>query len=268
MLRVDGAQFVAADLPGDEGGPPVVGVQLLSSRVHPGERARSLSASVGPRSSAVLVALQGDAGYSQIKPGAIDPTTGVLSFKTTLSFSPDLQPGTYKLVVQAVDPDGVHGAPNLVTLQAELEPIDGKLVVSLAWATEADLDLHVIDPAGVEIWARNITSFQAPPPGTPRDPDAKDKAGVLDADSNAQCVLDGRRRENVIWKTFAPPGSYVVRVDAPSLCGQSISAWFVEARLDGALLGGASGFALPNDADRFPHERGSGVTALVFKVPP
>jgi len=94
------------------------------------------------------------------------------------------------------------GPPAVVPLIASGPPGPpaGALVVSLEWDTEADLDLHVVTPDGVEIWAGNINSYQAPPPGTPVDPAAWQAGGILDLDSNAGCVIDGRQ----IWWDVRP----------------------------------------------------------------
>ena len=82
------------------------------------------------------------------------------------------------------------------------------------------------------------------PPSPPRP--------YLDFDSNANCVIDGRRQENVIFPTGSPPpGVYTVRVDASSLCGQAGRAVAVSAtgrrRRNGTLLGYAQWQA--TDAD-------------------
>ena len=78
--------------------------------------------------------------------------------------------------------------------------------MSLAWDSEADLDLHVVDPAGVEIWARNINSYQSPSVGTPPDPSAV-MAGVS---TSAGVATGGRRLPRCgpgklyLWRMAAP----------------------------------------------------------------
>jgi hypothetical protein len=91
------------------------------------------------------------------------------------------------------------------------------------------------------------------------------EAGILDFDSNAGCVIDGRCNENVVWSVAAPAGDYVARVDTFSLCGNSAARWTVEALFDGVSLGKAEGEALPA-SQRFSKGKGSGVTALSFTV--
>jgi hypothetical protein len=163
-----------------------------------------------------------------------------------------------------VSADQRFGAPSYVTLLASTASTGAHFVVSLRWDTESDLDLHVVDPAGEEVWARNPNSY-TPTPGTPPDPDGPAKGGMLDFDSNAACVIDGRRAENVAWHAEPSPGRYLVRVDAASLCGAPAARWEVEAILDGRSLGRAEGIS--TDADtRGPHDRGAGALALELDV--
>jgi hypothetical protein len=70
---------------------------------------------------------------------------------------------------------------------------NGDIKVTLAWDTGADLDLHVVDPSGEEIWWD--------------DPSAK-SGGFLDVDD-----IDGYGRENIFWEDgTAPSGTYRVYV--------------------------------------------------------
>jgi hypothetical protein len=266
-LRVDEARYFPSAPPAAAGGPEVLGVQFLATRAAPGLRGRSVQGSLGPTATAVALWLDGDQGHWALQAGAPDPITRVLGFATRLSFSPALPLGDRALLVAAVDPEGRAGPPAARTLQVAQSAVDGRLVVSLSWSADADLDLHVIDPNGVEIWARNVNSYENPRPGTPPDPAEVQKGGVLDYDSNSGCVIDGRNEENVVWRAAPPSGSYVVRVDAPSLCGEPLAPYTVQVVLDGALVGGAIGAATPTDVNRQTHDRGSGTTVLVFDVP-
>jgi hypothetical protein len=118
----------------------------------------------------------------------------------------------------------------------------------------------------VEIWAHNINSYQMPPPGTSADASTWQQGGILDFDSNAGCVIDGRRNENVVWEAAPPPGTYLVRVDTASLCGTPAARWVVEAIGNGVEIAASQGESVTGDA-RFSKGPGSGVQALTFDVP-
>ena len=73
----------------------------------------------------------------------------------------------------------------------------GDVTLTLEWASEADLDLHVFEPDGTEISWETTSS----PSG-----------GALDLDSNAQCA-PGPAVEHIVWPTgSAPSGEYIVQV--------------------------------------------------------
>ena len=88
----------------------------------------------------------------------------------------------------------------------------------------------------------------------------------MDFDSNASCVIDGRRQENVVWKVPPPSGHYVARVDAFSMCSELAAHWSVDVRLGGAIVAHAQGSSFDSDT-RFGHDRGAGVLAVEFDVP-
>jgi hypothetical protein len=267
-LRVSGAQFVPGAMPKDGSGPKVLSVLLNSFRLAPGLENKSLQGSVGGNASAIAIGFSGDSGYWIILPGDPDPfSAGVLTFKATLSFSPDLAAGTYELDVRAVDSGNHFGPAQKQMLMTEANPIaSAPLAFSLYWSNDTDLDIHVVDPAGDEVWARDKDSYSSPSPGLPADPGTIAAGGFLDYDSNALCVIDGRDQEDVLWPMTAPTGHYLVRVDAFSLCGQTVAYWRVEARRSGVVVATAEGVATQSDAD-LPHQRGSGVLALEIDQP-
>ncbi len=269
-MRVANAQFLGGDLDTatPSGGPAVVSLFNSLTAVQPGEIEHPLSGALATTATAVALGLRGDRGYWIVVAGppALDAPDQP-TFAATLSFSPDLPFGNLTLVARAVDAHGRFGPPSTVPLtSAPPAPPTGTLVVSLRWDTESDLDLHVVTPNGVEIWAGNINSYQMPPPGTPIDASAWREGGILDFDSNAGCVIDGRRAENVVWQAAPPAGTYLVRVDTASLCGTPAARWNVQVLLAGTVVGTSEGESLPGDA-RFSKGPGSGVLALSFDVP-
>ncbi len=83
-------------------------------------------------------------------------------------------------------------------------PSGGDVRIRLAWGGTADLDLHVIDPAGFEI---NFGSLHAP------------SGGSLDHDANYPCSgAGGSPAETVTWAGTAPAGPYTVIVDYFTEC--------------------------------------------------
>lgn len=88
------------------------------------------------------------------------------------------------------------------------EPVlgTGDVQVTLRWDGPADLDLHVIDPGGEEIY------FSSP---------ISSSGGQLDVDANGTCAGDPPV-ENVFWPTGgAPSGNYQVSVNYYGGCGQA-----------------------------------------------
>ncbi len=265
-LRVPGAAFVRGPLPaGAAGSPGVAAIDLVNAIIHPDMIGYPIAGALEPGATAAAMGLQGDFGYWMVPAGLpnvaapADP-----SFAATATFAAGIVPGSYTLVVQAVDGQGHFGAPRTQDLTAQVAPSapTGDLVITLSWDTESDVDLHVVDASGVEIFHGAMSD--QPPPFAPQ-PDGG-SYGQLDWDSNANCVIDGRRQESVVWPNAPPSGTYVVRVDAASLCGQPIAHWTVEAALDGQSLGVAQGVGV-DASTRGPHDQGAGVTALELHVP-
>jgi hypothetical protein len=265
-LQIPGAQFYPGPMPpGSPTGPQVAAIVVVNSFVRPGEVDYPISGAVGPAGTAAAVGLRGDVGYWILPAGL--PNVAMPddpSFAATAAFSSSIAAGAYSLVVQAVDTNGTFGAPSIETLtvQTGASIPAGDLVITLTWDTESDMDLHVVDAMGVEIYHDNMSD--QPPPFAPQ-PEAG-SYGHLDWDSNANCVIDGKREEDIIWPNPPPAGSYIVRVDAASLCGQVIAHWTVQVRLYGQLTAEAQGIALDADT-RGPHGAGAGVTALQPDIP-
>ena len=96
----------------------------------------------------------------------------------------------------------------------------GEIQTNVTWDTPADVDLHLIDPSGKEIYYASRNS----PTG-----------GQLDLDSNAGCGTDGPRAENIFWGDgiVVPHGEYILRVDYWSSCGAVRTNYTVTMNLRG-----------------------------------
>lgn len=266
-LQVDRGQFYREPLPAENGGPAVKAFNV-PPRITPGTLG-NCNGTLEPSATGVAIALEGDRGYWVIPAGIPDVTTpGAPTFTADVSYSAKLTEGTRNIQVRAVDEQGRFGPAAVKPLKiAKTKKPSGPFVISLTWDTDADLDLHVVDPTGAEIWKRDISSYVEPPVGSPPLPAGQKKpGGKLDFDSNASCVRDGRRAENVVYELPPPKGHYLVRVDTFSLCEQPNAYWRVEAILDGKTIGASEGLATEFDT-RFSHDRGAGVLALEVDVP-
>jgi hypothetical protein len=127
----------------------------------------------------------------------------VTSAELLITFPQTLAGNTFDLVFSTADSSGLVGLPAQKSYRALIVGT-GDVQVTVAWDTDADVDLHVVDPSGSEIyWAAR----QSP------------SGGRLDLDSNPACVLDDVRNENITWPVgTAPQGTYTVRVDYWSSC--------------------------------------------------
>lgn len=118
-----------------------------------------------------------------------------------------------------VFPDMVRNIPTVVA-PSDSNMGTGDIQVTVRWQGKNDLDLHVIDPAGEEIfYSQNIST----------------SGGKLDVDANAGCdVLMDRPVENIFWpEGGAPTGSYKVLVKYYENCGDPIeTAYVVELKVD------------------------------------
>lgn len=123
----------------------------------------------------------------------------------------------------------------------------GDVQVSASWDAESDVDLHVIEPGGAEIYYFNSSTASG---------------GVLDLDSNPACVIDHVKNENITWPSSPPPrGTYTVRVDYFDACGVSATNYVVTVRRKGQNPVSFTGqFTGPGDTGG----AGSGTTITTF----
>ncbi|HEX4405918.1 MAG TPA: hypothetical protein VH560_13870 [Polyangia bacterium] len=288
LMRASGAQYASGELMSDmtATGPAVAFVQTNSTVITAG-LSRNIGGSATGTATAVQIGLSGDNAHWIVPTGTMDTDTpGNFTFQTVLSFSSTLPAGMRTIVFRAVDKDGQLGASHDLAVRVQSPIPQGTLVVSLDWDTESDLDLHVTVPNATDatnpviVWAKSPLALPvADAMGNPIIHNSAQvaAAGALDYDSNAGCVIDGRRQENLIFPvgtpavpaTPPPSGTYEVRVDTTSLCGQGSARWHAIAVANGDTdnpLGEAIGQVSDLDAAR-PHVAASGVLAFTFSIP-
>jgi uncharacterized protein YfaP (DUF2135 family) len=89
--------------------------------------------------------------------------------------------------------------------------------VSLSWDSDVDLDLRVVTPGGKIVDGKAPSTAVKDADGN-LDPNAPG-IGQLDVDSNANCVIDHRGRENLIFQQKPVPGTYLIYANLFDSCG-------------------------------------------------
>ncbi len=107
------------------------------------------------------------------------------------------------------------GEPLVVPLEV-LEVGNGELQVNLTWNTDADLDIHVFEPSGNEIFWNNTTS---------------ETGGQLDLDANVNC--GNVSVENIFWDQVPPVGTYRVALENYTECSQVDTDFIVTVTVPG-----------------------------------
>lgn len=180
-------------------------------------------------------------GYFELRLPSPQTTAAVL-----LTFPQTIPMSALDLRFAAADPRGAIGPyASLSTTVASVGT--GDVQVTLSWDADSDVDLHVVDPAGEEVYYGHRSAASG---------------GALDLDSNAGCNIDGVRNENITWPVGrAPRGQYTVRVDYWSSCGVERTNYTVRVNSGGNVQILTGTFTGPGDQGG----RGSGRLITTFE---
>ncbi len=268
QLRVRDAQLQRGSLRPQDGGPSVS--QLLTPQigVRRGEGTVQLGGRLGSGGVSLLVHGVGDDDHWQVAPSGFDfVIADELLFGTELEFSHAIATDTLEVELQAVDEAGRAGAITTATFELQSDVPPAELLVSLGLDAPVDLDLHVELPSGVIVGAKNINEFE-PTPGVQPPPDGATLGGYHDYDSNQQCALDLRNRENVVWQVPPAPGRYRVYAELFSACDAAAVNFETTALRGTESLAESGGTLYAFDAR--DHARDGdvpGLLVLEFEVP-
>jgi hypothetical protein len=258
-LQVEGAQFIAGALPGlpepppsaDAGSPvapAVIDVEVQTNAVAPGTEGLDFGGHASPSAQTVEVRFADvGTGYWIVPTGVPDPSANnALTWQFTADFAHDIPPGPHALLFAAVDANGKSGTQSSLSFCVDTPVPDNfnacspkvappTAVLSLTWNTAVDLDLIVQTPSGAIVGGKVVTTA---PPGTGVKAASGGSNGVLDHDSNRNCVIDGIQREDIVWQKAPAAGLYEVWVDLFRSCGQpavsfSASLWLSVSDGDG-----------------------------------
>ena len=188
------------NLPEPAGGPAVA---VAGNRVVTAGGSFFLDVATDGAADTLLVSIGGESfGYYEID--LDNAAASVHRLTGQLPFDLDAALGPFCLQVTGVDDSGAAGPPACQTLHVAGVG-GGQVQITVSWDTDADLDLHVLDPNGDEVfWYQPQVA----------------SGGELDLESNADCEPDFIRNEHIAWTGGAPPaGRYEVRVNHFSSCG-------------------------------------------------
>lgn len=116
----------------------------------------------------------------------------------------------------------------------------GDVQITLRWSSSADLDLHVTEPNGTEIWFG--------------DKGPTSTGGRLDVDSNIGCEEDGSV-ENVFWaEGNMPLGEYRVEIVGYTVTGCGGGDYTVTANVQGEEVLNESGSVGEDEEDPYNFE--------------
>jgi hypothetical protein len=280
-LRLTNAQFVPGALqPSSDATGPIAAANLGLAKFYPGIQNIPLGGYV-QNGTSVLVGLADDVGHWIVPAPLRDiANPDQYTFSTRMSLSPDAPNGMETLIIRGVDAAGEIGPSEMHTLMVLDPAATADLVITLEWDTNADLDLHAVvpvDPAvtlppdvdpvpsTVEVYAKAPIALPPSALYDKTDP-AFQGVGHLNRDSNANCVIDGKRQEQIIFTNPAPSGQYVVRVDAFSMCGQASAQWKVSVTRGGADWVNPATWEATGADTRGDHGIGAGRLALDFPL--
>ena len=213
-IDADGAssvEIIPGAAPSESNGPAVAAV-LTGAFITGGTTQLAIG---GDDFDGLILALDGVDGYIEI--AYLGERTGA---DVALTLYGDIPDSDFELMVAGTQ-NGAVGEYTSIPVEVIEVGSTGPIQVSISWDTDTDVDLHVVDPDGDEIYYASPES---------------DTGGELDLDSNAACGIDGINNENITWSDDDSPasGEYIVRVDYWDACDfEGTTSYVVTVRVEG-----------------------------------
>ena len=229
------------DVPEPSGGPAV---EVTGNHAYVAGGSLFLDIEPEPGADKLLLSIRGASfGYYEI-----DLPDGASSQRLVgrVLFDQPLLPPVC-LDVSAVDAGGAVGPPTCHVV--ENIPVGfGDVQVTVSWDSDADLDLHVADPNGDEVYF---------------DTFVVESGGELDLSAGARCSASGVRNEHIAWTGGSPPpGLYEVRVTYNDNCGATETNYVVSVYNHGTTDTFSGTFSGPGEYS----DRGTGTVITRFEV--
>jgi hypothetical protein len=196
----------------------------------------------------IYIAVAGSDGYWEV---TVPPGSSLADVLLTIARQRPAATTSVTVVFEVADAAGNISQP--VTTEIGVTHVGtGDIQISVSWDVDNDIDLHVVDPKGFEVyWLED----QSP------------EGGVLDLDSNPACAIDSIRNENIVWPSGkAPPGSYTIRVDNFENCLDSVTNYVVTVQKAGSPAQTFKGSFAATDPGDFG-DAGSGVLITTLTYP-
>jgi len=182
-------------------------------------------AKAGTAYSHRLTTTDNDSGAWLLRSGTLPPGLS-LNANGTLAGTPAASGvGDHQFQVHFTDPNQRSAD---ATIRVYVDPATGigggDIQVTPTWQGTEDLDLHVEEPNGNEVYYSN--------------PGPSATYGELDHDANAACgSVDPAPAENIRWPaSTADAGTYWVRVVTYDTCSDTNLSWRLVARLRGQVV--------------------------------
>lgn len=204
VISVDDGDFTGGDPPAPTGGggdsPEIVSVTGPAAVTNGGTAILHVTLSTAVASPRFVVGLVGDTGYHTVV-GA-DPD-GDGAYDIAVQVNAEATQPSLVLTVALLDEAGDAGPYQEVEIEL-VRSGTGDVKITLSFDRVHDLDLHVIEPNGEEIFYMN---------------DASRTGGKLDLDAGSLCMPSAANAENIFWPPGgAPAGQYLVRVQNYQQC--------------------------------------------------
>ena len=273
-LRLTNAQFVpgALEAAPDASGP-IAMAGLGVAKLYPGVQNIPLVRRVAMGTS-VLIGFADDTGtgLSRRRSSILSPPEAPLyTFSTRMSLSPETPLGTETLIVPRrrrargnIGPSQItpSWSPRLCRPAPWSSRWSGiRTRISTSTRSSRSTERHSPCRRRSERLGRGLgegarSRCRRAPSGYDKNDPAVSGVGRLDFDSNSNCIIDGRRQENIVFRTRRRAGRYIVRVDAFSMCGQASAQWKVTVTTPGGdVVNPATWQAIDADTRGVPRHR-------------
>jgi hypothetical protein len=236
-VRVIDGQFAPGKMPGlppiEPGSgeapvsPTVTSAQNAGGILEFGDPKRDISGRATDDAVSVAFGFDGLGGGYWIVPvrGRDASNPGEFTFGFSAEYSRSIPVGAHRVLFAAMNADHAAGTQFDVEFCMSSEVPDNgnacnpaerppSLVVSLGWDRDVDLDLQVFTPAGVLVDTKHRST------ASDEDGSADEGVGTLGLDSNASCVVDGHRREDLVFQDPPPSGAYYVYANLFDACDE------------------------------------------------